>query len=140
MPFDGTQHRHADHTVPVEDRRLIRMLTLHRLRGMRERLNRPSRWCQGIEERSQAVCLVGAFIRVRTDGNCLTLYGSVNAAIRTSAKQHTGQHYANMVQFNDAAQTTHADILAVLDRAIAAEERAGEARPSILKPRSSLRR
>lgn len=96
------------------------------LQQVRDLLADPKRWTQGSYARDadgnplsyrhpDAVCLC-------LDGAVIEIAGDTEGARYTEMQAHLeaqndGNNYAN---FNDAEDTTHADVLAFLDKAIAA--------------------
>lgn len=95
------------------------------LSAMRNLLADPKSWTQGASARNKwggvelsfspsAVCwcLIGASARI--DGRLFSDMRSIDAMIRALP-----DGFSDVVAFNDAETTTHADVLAVIDRAIA---------------------
>ena len=97
------------------------------LRAARALIETPERWCRGAWARSAhrrpvleasakacSFCALGAVNRVAPSWN---LRGQAHGALFHSLPKFPSVH-----QFNDARSTTHADILALYDRAIALAE------------------
>jgi hypothetical protein len=97
MPFDGVQ-------FPPN-------IALEKLDRVIELLSDEDRWCKGIVRSSDGRrCIIGALIEV--DGRNL-----LEPVIRDAVKEVTGQAHWRIERFNDAETTTHAQVLAVLQRA-----------------------
>lgn len=104
------------------------MNTLAILKAARAKIEKPENWTQGVFARNAHGLLTGPHF---SDAACWCALGAVKAAL---PDHYTG--YSKMrellsaacppggdiVDFNDDLSTTHADILAMFDRAIAAEE------------------
>jgi hypothetical protein len=108
------------------------------LRAVRELLAEPERWTKKAiardaagkatdvyDERAVSRCLGGA--RLEAERDCrpydplrLMRISDEDRALHQSVRK---RGFEGFVSFNDAPQTTHSDILAVLDEAIAAYER-----------------
>ena len=106
------------------------METIEILRSARALIDAPEKWTKGTEARDasgrsvpfnspDAVCccavgaLLGALHRAGNDGECVAL---------RRLRKALPIGFADVVSLNDHPDTTHADIMAVFDRAIAAEE------------------
>lgn len=91
----------------------------------------PARWCKGVYARDQygievdsrsehacTWCALGA-VRAFADSpdSSWPFYGAASALNRATPEGYDGVH-----EFNDREETTHADIMAVYDRAIATAE------------------
>ena len=105
------------------------------VQGMRALLATPEKWTQGVEARdaegrpadplmrthnATCFCLVGAYVRVLND-----VYNSADPVARSALwtsdglgtfKKFLPDGFEALSFFNDAPTTTHADILAFLDR------------------------
>lgn len=100
------------------------------LRRVRARLSDPARWTQGTEARNA----MGRHVDPEDpDATCWCMLGAVKVEVGAGigcdeeasrrfyeAKAVLRAHGGDVVTFNDAG--THADVLALLDRAIAAPE------------------
>jgi hypothetical protein len=96
MPFDGTPHRASD--------------ALGRLDRVIELLASEDRWCKGVTETPGGRrCVIGAM----RAADAQLLEPVVLQAIRDV----TGRSYWRIESFNDARATSHALVLAVLERA-----------------------
>lgn len=92
--------------------------TLEVLRGARELLRDEDRWIKGdFENGVGGFCLLGALVHSE-DEKCLA-YSALQRQVNMMSKTGFGIAVAT---FNDAKTTTHADVLDLLDKAIAAEE------------------
>ncbi len=101
------------------------MNTLEVLTCARELLSDPAKWIKGAYAKTAAGSVVDA---TDPDACCFCALGAMRKcggedneddtpaawALRDAANEKTSAHY-----YNDAAKTTHADILALFDRAIA---------------------
>lgn len=107
------------------------LTTLEVLRGARELLSEPERWtkdagardakgapCGWDAEDASCWCLDGALCRLAYRNNAAA-YQEAGAALR----KFVLDDYDSYVDFNDSR--THSEVLALLDRAIAAEEALG---------------
>ena len=85
-------------------------------------ISTPDKWLQGDlrDEDFTCFCAIGA---IETAGGYVgragTLFGSPEVAALTNASGF--QHWSGLAGFNDDEATTHADIMDLFDRAIAAE-------------------
>jgi hypothetical protein len=106
------------------------MTVVDSLRAARDRISAPGSWTKWalacdedgheVDEDSPAArqwCMLGAYEEARS--------GSVYAALRAVVCAERG--YEGLADFNDAPETTHADVLAVYDRAIALAEKQEQA-------------
>lgn len=105
------------------------MAPLEILRGTRELLSDPSRWTTGAEERNAAGetsddagpehfvpvcwCVLGATGQVGGFGPSLFADDELRNTLRAET------HFSCLDTFNDAPETTHADVLSLIDRTIA---------------------
>lgn len=97
MPFDGVGFP-SDPALEKIDR-VIELLAVE------------ERWCKGIVRSSDGrMCLVGALIEA--DARPL-----LEPVLREAVRKVTGRTPGRLERFNDAQATTHAVVLAVLDRA-----------------------
>ncbi len=106
MPFDAT---------PVEQS--INLGELAIVDGVIDMLESPYRWCKGAFKQGQSYCLVGAVSLVAT-GNPYSVargHRAPEAAYKVLRKLDVAAGLPTTL-FNDAASTTHADILALLTR------------------------
>lgn len=109
MPFDGKQFQ-------VEISPVARVL-----REAREKIEKPSNWCMiyFTHPDSGAHCIEGALNAV----GCIFDNAVRDALIASIPAGHPAlRHPRNIIpmMFNDYPSTTHADVLALFDRAIAA--------------------
>ena len=79
----------------------------------REFLSDPNNWTRFANERYGRYCLRGA-IRYRGDWQRGARIGAMGAVL-----DQLPPEFSSVVDFNDHPSTTHADVLAVLDRALA---------------------
>jgi hypothetical protein len=101
MPFDG-----KDFALPaVETDSVLRMMV-----DARAYLTEPSRWVKVSYQCGEARCINGALMDAERDGDNWILARNYLAGICGN--------YTHA--FNDARSTTHADVLSLFDRAIAA--------------------
>ena len=97
------------------------------LKGTREILSDPARWTQNawarnakgqeaypFDEEAVAFCLDGAIVRASGEDHSTKTW---NALMEVS--QYTGPGIVSATNWNDEPERVHADVLAVLDRAIA---------------------
>ena len=104
------------------------METIEILRSARALIDAPEKWTKWTEARDAAglgvpcydknavcFCAVGAVVRHPTNGKTFFALRLLREALPTGG-------YID--EYNDHPETTHADILALFDRAIAAEEAA----------------
>ncbi len=97
MPFDGA-------SFPPN-------VALEKIDRVIELLASEDRWCKGVVRSSDGRrCLVGALLEA--DARNL-----LEPVLREAVKNVTGQTHWRLERFNDAETTTHAHILAVLQRA-----------------------
>ncbi len=104
MPFDGQESEYN-----------IRQCLLARLDEgivrVRALLDREDRWCKGALHTSDGRhCLIGAMEATQAER-------LLRPAILCAIGEHTGRYYLRIECFNDKKSTTHADVIAVLDRA-----------------------
>lgn len=105
------------------------------LKAARKLIERPECWTKGQAakdvfglvaygefDRAVCWCAVGAVDRIC--GRYLKRFNTAIAALKVQMPADPGLHQ-NIFRFNDDPATTHADILALFDRAIAAAEREG---------------
>jgi len=108
MPFDGlTTERESELNV------LLRM---------RDLLAKPGAWCQGGAYRGDGMCLIQA-AAVAAASNALLQWRvtkRIAAQLPWTLVCAWKQPGCRVVDFNDRASTTQADVLALLDRAIGA--------------------
>lgn len=100
------------------------MKTLDVLRSARKFLSNEDRWCKNVlVDPCGRRCLMGAMSNYVPDEWSSGLYDAV-CVVET----HVPSAYSGMglAVFNDAESTTHANVLDLLDRAIAAEEAGGD--------------
>lgn len=102
------------------------MTPLEQLRRAREHLSRPEQWFQGAASSRADNPMQGAL-----DGFPCCAVGALRWAMGAVASDGEARkllvqalpgELASVVSFNDDPDTTHADILALFDRAIAAAE------------------
>lgn len=99
------------------------------LLAVRELLSAPERWTQGCAARDRLSCPVAWD---SGEATCWCLLGAVARAVPVVLRQHAINQAIcsvlgaseNMSGFNDAPERAHAEVLAVIDKAIAAERRA----------------
>ena len=116
--------------MTIED---MHKFTLEVLEGMRSLLTYPANWTQCVEatdcngnsvraadRNARNWCLIGACMKVERSLNtrALTTIKATSAYEYWKAVVYTG-YEPSLVDFNDSPTTTHADIMAILDEAIA---------------------
>lgn len=102
------------------------------LKAARALISEPERWTKGVGARdwggncvtsdsksAHSFCLDGACFRTTRGNAQVARYETLSAAIQA---QFSGIQGRTFWCWNDLATTRHEDVLAVLDRAIAAEE------------------
>ena len=80
------------------------------LRAARALIDTPDKWCQGAYGRGERCCVKGAIWRMRTPSHTMRLAFMALRRVTNSTPE----------TFNDTH--THAEVIAALDAAIAAEE------------------
>jgi hypothetical protein len=92
--------------------------TANALRVAKARIDTPGKWCkhQGDNGRG-ALCAFGAIW-----GMPVAVLRALRAEVNRTIGGTCDSDYVSLASFNDAPTTTHADIMALFDRAIAAEE------------------
>lgn len=117
MPFDQQDFQ----PLSIEPRCNDPVLQI--LQDARQLLSDPARWCKDALESNGAVCARGALFNARK-GYSLSWDGwpsKVHArADRFLAKHIPPAFGGSLPFFNNSDSTTHADVLALFDRAIAA--------------------
>jgi len=83
----------------------------------RELIAEPSQWCQYMWHHNNQRCLEDALIAALGD-DYNRLYSRASSLLVDAAHEHTGRWFAGPVNFNDATNTKHADVIAVLDKAM----------------------
>lgn len=128
MPFDF-----AGYEAEVTDNLLRDLIT------GRERIATPEQWCKGalgktvngvgveaIDKRAVAFCLMGAYMTPEIGTHIRSAYNSPERdrllAVHRAVSAHIPDHRF-VPDFNNDPATTHADVLAVYDRAIAARRK-----------------
>jgi hypothetical protein len=111
MPFDQ-----VNFVLPaVETDSVLRMMV-----DARAYLTEPSRWCKVTYRRGEARCINGALQDAEREGDNWIL-----------TRDYLAQVCGNYTHaFNDSHSTTHADVLALFDRAIAARRDAIASTPA----------
>jgi hypothetical protein len=94
------------------------MTTVDVLRDARALIDTPEKWCKGIMRSGGRRCAVGA-VSDATGGEMHMRESEANAAFGALARAAGGRR---IYLLNDDPKTTHADVIAAFDRAIAAEE------------------
>lgn len=104
MPFDGSLVEH-EHRVQI----LAQLAS--DLKKIRTLLGTEQYWCKGVLHTDDGRhCLVGAVEAVGAHPRTLPV-------VLAAARGVTRKHYLRVEHFNDCAKTSHADVVAVLDRA-----------------------
>lgn len=98
--------------------------TLAVLKAARERISDPSQWVKEYycNPRTGAVCAEGAVGCGTEEGDPYAWHDDALNALQAALPHAFRSRAGAVVVFNDAFETTHADVLAAFDRAIAAEE------------------
>lgn len=139
MPFDSTPV-HVD-TIPslsARARTNIHM-ALHMLTNGKQKISDPSRWLKGVTQANGNFCTVGAVVyddmaafprnvrpKSTEDMGMDIALRELSEAIPAEHQRHSDLQYADITyisQYNDRPNTTHADVMALFDRAIAALEK-----------------
>jgi hypothetical protein len=94
------------------------MTIADQLRVARKLIETPDKWCKGSMELDGAFCAIGACLKA-VGGSAP--WDKMVIALQ-QALQQAGP-CASVALWNDALTTTHTDILALFDRAIAAAEK-----------------
>jgi hypothetical protein len=94
------------------------MTTVEVLREARGLIDTPEKWCKGIMRSGGRRCAVGAVSDV-TGGEMRMRHSEADGAFRALECAAGGRRVHLL---NDDPKTSHADVIAVFDRAIAAEE------------------
>lgn len=81
---------------------------------VRERLATPERWCKGVSGASLNSRCLTMTVGLALNGDDYVGREKVRMVLRAVL----GRPWLSIVQFNDAPETTHADVLALIDRAI----------------------
>jgi hypothetical protein len=96
----------------------------------RELLSDPAKWCKGYHTNAGAYCILGAIgARDWNDGADEEVIERIESALPLlfRLRAYVFDSWSNLkpavAAFNDAPSTTHADILALLDRAASAHRR-----------------
>ena len=85
----------------------------HWTKGAYARYGRDGKQIWPKEELAKCFCLGGAVIKLTSNASeCKAITGLLRGQIRRGKKYHT------IPQFNDAPETTHKDIIGLLDRAL----------------------
>lgn len=99
------------------------------LREARKLIERPEAWTRGAFARSSAQWPVASD---DAEAACWCIHGAINRISRIACREDGAMDAkialrnalpASIALFNDDPSTTHADVLAAFDRAIAAEDR-----------------
>lgn len=97
------------------------------LRAARSLIDTPEKWCRNEFFKGNACCILGAGQKA-TGRNAVDFeyYKALSVALPASFVPDDSNWDGAVPQFNDDPATTHADIMALFDRAIAkAEEQNG---------------
>lgn len=89
------------------------------LRRAKARISDPAHWCQGQMWKGEAACAQAAVHEASPDSMCL---GSDALRLLYETIPSSAPRMSGIGCYNDAPTTTHADILAWFDRAIALAE------------------
>lgn len=103
MPFDG---KNFHEQVAAEDD------VLRTLQDARHRITNPEDWCKSYFAANGAVCALGAL-----EESCGGRWIGREYLLRAIPTEFP---HRSVIVFNDDCSTTHADVLALFDRAIAA--------------------
>ena len=90
------------------------------LAKVREMLAEPTSWCKLYYQHGYQICLDQAVIAVAAarDIHWSEPYSRAAWLLLEAAEGHKRHRYGSVVSFNDHHHTTHADVLAVIDRAM----------------------
>ncbi len=91
------------------------------LARVRERLAEPTSWCKLYYQKGYQMCLdqaVGDVAKERAGPWWSEPYARAAWLLLEAANEDPNVNYNSLVQFNDHHSTTHADVLAVTDRAM----------------------
>ncbi len=110
MPFDGKNFEKPTDGV-------LRVLT-----EARALIERPENWCKNALYENGARCVLGALYNTQSDNSDgwnmpIGAYNAINSAVPGA--------FLSIPHFNNDPSTTHADVLALFDRAIAARKAEG---------------
>lgn len=102
------------------------MTTAEALAAARKLIDTPEKWCQN----SYATTIKGRPTRPLdasakcfcSAGACLVATGNLYSPARDALDRLVAETHRSVVTFNDHHSTTHADVMALFDRAIAGEE------------------
>lgn len=86
-------------------------------------IDTPEKWIKGELVSNGCYCSVGAIEQTVpfAPGECAE-YAAIEAALPPEFEDDTSDWNSVVAQFNDDPTTTHADIMALFDRAIAAQD------------------
>jgi hypothetical protein len=97
--------------MPLDGAELFENQTLAKLWEVERLLATEDQWCKGrLYDRRGRHCLVGAMIE--TDGR-----PALTRPIMRAVREVSGKHYWRIESFNDDPNTSHRDVLRVLNRA-----------------------
>jgi hypothetical protein len=88
------------------------------LRAARAEIAEPGLWCKNAYEDGERCCA----IRALELATCRLLGWPAFYRARQALRRALPEGFSSVIAYNDAPTTTHADILALFDRAIAEEE------------------
>lgn len=97
------------------------MTAVEVLRAVRARLEDPKKWAQGAHHIGEASCLLG-HLDIVTDQLPKAIHATAWSALYQEIPRRLGEPRPCVSDWNDRVKTKHADVLALLDRAIASLE------------------
>lgn len=85
------------------------------------KIEKPEHWFQGDYHETSLdgtikYCAVGALLACNSDGVYDRLVNGADLCLRDAVEEQSGRRY--VVEYNDADERTHAEIIAIYDRAI----------------------
>ena len=89
------------------------------LRDARALIDTPDKWVKGYNERDGCMCVLGAIAKVLRSRNVIPDWEYSESA---EMAKFLPAGFRQIDDFNDHPTTTHADVMALFDRAIAAAE------------------
>jgi len=98
------------------------MTTIEALRAARARIDTPEKWWKFEWPFNPGLASLDMAIEQVCNDSGQFLFGPLTKKVRTSLIAQLPDRFSSLILFNDHPSTTHADVLALFDRAIAQEE------------------